>query len=115
MLKIMMEYRKGILFIRLKGELDKKTIEKYNKQVITKINKSGIYNIVINIEYLKQIDLKGINTLFYNYECCSKNNGKIFMCGLSNNIVSSKIRKNRLLNYFTLINNEISAFNLVRI
>ena len=37
------------------------------------------------------------------------------MCGLSNNIVSSKIRKNRLLNYFTLINNEISAFNLVRI
>ena len=115
MLKIMMEYRRGILFIRLIGILNKKTIEKYKRQVIDKIEKSGIYNVVLNIENLYGIDLKGINTLFYNYECCNKNEGKIFICGLSNNIVSTKIRKNRLLNYFNLISNEINAFNLVRI
>ncbi len=115
MLKIILEYRKGILFVRLSGDLDRDTTRKFNMQVIEKIKRSGIYNIVFNVEKLSYIDLKGMNYLLYSYELCKKNNGKILICGLSDNRTSNKIRKNRLLNYLENIDNELSAFNLIKI
>ena len=110
-----MEYRKGILFVRLNGQLDKKTIFKFNKQVISKIEKSGIYNLVLNIENLKEIDLKGINALYYSYELCNLNHGNIFICGTKENDVLKRIKSNRLFNYFKLISNELKAFESVEI
>ncbi len=115
MLRIILEYRKGILFVRLIGDLDKDSVKKFDLQVVGKIKKSGIYNVVFNIEKLKFIDLKGMNYLLYSYELCKNNNGKIFICGLSDNRTSSKIKKNRLLNYLEPIDNEINAFKLVKI
>ena len=115
MLKIILEYRKGILFVRLNGELDKDTVKKLDRQVINKIKKSGIYNIVFNVERLSYIDLKGMNYLLYSYELCKKNNGKILICGLSENRTSSKIKRNRLLNYLERIDSELNAFNLIQV
>lgn len=115
MLRIVLEYRKGILFIRLIGELDKDTVKRFDRQVIYRIKKSGIYHIVYNVEKLNYIDLKGMNYLLYSYELCKKNNGKILICGLSENRTSSKIKRNRLLNYLERIDDELSAFKLIKI
>ena len=73
MLNVGTEFRKGILFVRLKGDLNKDTVYKLNKKVTNVVKENGIRNIVFNFERLKSIDIKGINSIFYNYELCKKN------------------------------------------
>ena len=113
MLIITTEYRNGILFVRLKGNLTKDTIYKLNKKVTNLIKDSGINNIVFNLEKLKEIDMKGINTLFYNYELCKKNNGISFICGNNDNI-KNKLKRTRLINYIYEIPNGLVAVKLIK-
>ncbi len=115
MLETDLEFRKGILFIRLNGELTKKTVSQLEEEVTKKIKKSGIQNIVFNIEKLINIDLKGINALFYNYELCHQNNGKSLLCGISNPEIKVKLEKSRLLKYISETETELSAFDLIHI
>ena len=60
MLIVKTEFRKGILFVRLKGHLNKDTINKLNKKVTDVIKNNGIRNVVFNFSDLKSIDMKGI-------------------------------------------------------
>lgn len=110
MLNINMEFRKGILFVRLDGELTKKTVAIINKEVISKILKGGINNVVYNLENLKVIDLKGIHALLYTYELNKNNHGTTSICGINAN-VEKIIRKSRMLNYVNEIGSEIKAFS----
>ena len=50
MLKVLMEFRKGILFIRLYGTLSKNTLDTFNKEVKEVIINSGIRYVVLNID-----------------------------------------------------------------
>ena len=68
MLDINIEFRKGIAFIRLAGILNKTTVGKMNDEVTDMIRDNGIRNVVFNISEIDYIDVKGINTLLYNYE-----------------------------------------------
>ena len=77
MLDINIEFRKGIAFIRLAGILNKTTVGKMNDEVTDMIRDNGIRNVVFNISEIDYIDVKGINTLLYNYELCNQNKGKI--------------------------------------
>ena len=114
MLNIVTEYRNGILFVRISGKLNKNTIYKFNKKVINVIKDNGICNIVFNFTNLKEIDMKGISTLFYNYELCKKNKGTSFICGNNDNI-KNKLKKTRLLNYIYEIPNELLASRLINL
>ena len=112
MLEINMECRKGILFVRLEGELIKDTVNKLNKEVTELVKEAGIRNIVFNVEHLISIDMKGISTLFYNYELCRNNKGKSMLCGVERTIVKQKIINSRLLKYMNETNDELSAFHI---
>ena len=68
LLNIDMEFKKGILFVRLKGVLNKKTIGKLHDEVTILVKDNGIRNIVFNISELISIDYYGINALLCNYE-----------------------------------------------
>lgn len=114
MLTITTEFRKGILFVRLKGTLDKETIYKFNKKVIKIIKENGIRNVVFNFSNLKYIDMKGINMIFYSYELCKNNNGKSLMCG-NNDRIRKRLKKSRLINYVYEISDELSAIKLLNI
>lgn len=111
MLEINMEFRKGILFIRLIGELTKKTYQKLNDEVTIMIKENGIRNIVFNIEKLNKIDMKGISFLYYNYELCNYNKGKIMICGFQNEKVKNRIKNSRLLNYMYEVSSELTAID----
>lgn len=114
MLKINTEYREGILFVRLKGELNKDTVSKFNNRVTNSIKENGIRNVVFNFSALKSIDFKGINTILYNYEICKNNDGKSLLCG--NNININKILKSsRLVNYVCEVTDELSAIRLLKV
>ena len=102
-----------MLFVRLEGELTKKTVFLLKENVIANIKKAGIRYVVVNLKKLTQIDFKGMNCLLYMYELCRDNQGKILICGLEKVEIYEKLQKNKLFNYLIQINNEINAFDLV--
>ena len=111
MLTLTTEFRKGILFVRLKGHLNKDTVHKLNKKVTNVIKDNGIRNVVFNFSNLKSIDMKGINAIFYNYELCKNNKGKSLLCGNNDNI-RSKLKRSRLVNYIYETSDELAAIKL---
>ena len=114
MLNVGTEFRKGILFVRLKGHLNKDTIDKLNKRVTKVVKENGIRNIVFNFSILKSIDVKGINAIFYNYEIVKKNEGRSLMCGNNDNI-RKKLKKSRLINYVYETSNELTALKILNL
>ena len=92
-----MEFRKGILFIRLKGDLNKDTI----KGIIDKDFKY----VVLNIDDMYSIDSYSIKYLNKIYRLYENNNNKFIICDKFN--VSRK-----LLIDIPKINREYDAFEL---
>ena len=68
MLNVILEFRKGILFVRLQGKLIKNTVAEFQNEVILLVQKNGIHTVVVNVEELDDLDLKGMNALLYCYE-----------------------------------------------
>ena len=114
MLNVGTEFRKGILFVRLKGHLNKDTINKLNKKVTKVVEDNGIRKIVFNFTNLMSIDMKGINTIFYNYELCRNNEGRSLMCGNNDNI-RGKLKRSRLVNYIYETTDELSAIRILNL
>lgn len=112
MLKIDMEFRKGILFIRLNGELIKSTISKFHKEVTKMIQDNGIRNIVFNISNLKSIDQAGLEAIYKNYTLTNLNDGQTFIC--DDKIAFDRI-KSRFIRTITRISNELDAIELINI
>lgn len=113
MLEINMEFRKGILFIRLIGEITEKTASKLESEVTELVEETGIHNLVFNLEGVTNIDIKGINALLENYNICKKNDGKTLVCNLDNSLVKHRIYNSRLLKYMYEASDEISAINVL--
>ncbi len=97
MLKTNMEFSKGILFIRLKGDLNKNTI----KGVIDKDFKY----IVLNIDNIYSIDNYSIKYLNKIYKLYEENNNKFIICDKFN-------ISNKLLKGIPKIDREYDAFKL---
>ena len=114
MLNVGTEFRKGILFVRLKGHLNKDTVSKLNKRVTNIVKENGIRNIVFNFTNLKSIDIKGINAIFYNYELCKNNEGMSMFCG-NNEKIKDKLKKSRLINYVYEIKDELNAIRILNL
>ena len=81
MLNINMEFRKGILFIRLNGKLNRFTSNKINNYVIPLLNKYGIRFIVYNLNELVKIDKIGIKVINNATKIIDSNNGLSYVCG----------------------------------
>jgi len=80
MLKINMEFRKGILFVRLKGVLTKYTYKSLDNYLIPVINNYGIKYIVYNLEALTLIDDYGKASLKKGVDATKSNHGEGGIC-----------------------------------
>ena len=108
MLTMDLEYKDKILYVRLKGNLNKKTSYKITNYLLPIILKHKIKYLVYNFEKLKEIDSSGINAII-NTKCLIKNNkGKIKICNINNSLkdILKKIK-------ISIINNEDAAVSLV--
>lgn len=114
-LEIASEFRKGILFVRLKGKFLSEEMEIFKEEVIAKIEACGLRSVVFNIDEVTDIDLKGIHSMFYVYEMCNKNAGKVLLCELYESPVFDRMKKNRIFNYVHLIKNELEAFEVIKL
>lgn len=114
MLNTILEYRKGILFVRLDGNLVSKNIRFISNTLIPIIEKDKLENIVINMESINEIDLKGINFIFYIYELCKKNKGKLLLSNLKDGI-RVKLKRNSVFRYIREVDNELESFEVINI
>lgn len=79
MLKVLMEFRKGILFVRLFGVLDDKTIETFKMEVKEVIIKSGIRYVVLNTYNLDGITKEGVKEIRALKKIMKKTDGEFFL------------------------------------
>ena len=98
MLEISFEFRKGIFFIRLIGNLNNQSYKQTEKKLKNLITYNKFKYIVINTNYLEQVDLDGINYLLEIFYITRINNSNLVICDknsifkrlLNNNIPSIK-------------------------
>lgn len=114
-METILEYRKGILFIRIIGNLTKENLKELEGKINKIIKEEKIKNVVLNMHYISEIDNKGINILFYIYELVNKYNGFVFITNLENKNIREKLKKMKIFKYIDEINNELDAFNLIKV
>ena len=95
MLKVDMEYDKGILYVRLNGVLERKVSYKINNYIVPTVLKHKVKYLVFNLLELKDIDESGMDALL-NTKCAIRTNrGKICLCEVSDE-VREKIKRLRM-------------------
>ena len=114
MLKIDMEFRKGILFIRLEGKLNKYTVNEINDNVIPVILKHGLKFIVVNLDKLYSIDSEGIEMLIKLNELVSRWNGKTTLCSI-NKYMKDDINNTDLKSKYFETSDELTAIEVFKI
>ena len=111
MLDINMEIRRGILFVRLIGNLNKETSKYFKEEVSNLIEENGIKYLVMNLSNLNNIDNIGADLILDEYRYIAKINGKVVICGVEEN---KQIEKS----FFKGIHksdNELQAFSIINI
>ncbi len=81
MLKVLMEFRKGILFVRLYGKLDDTTLDIFENDVKEVIIQSGIRYVVLNTYNLESISNEGIKQIKRLRRILKKTDGEFFLFG----------------------------------
>ncbi len=110
MFHIDLEYNKGILFARLKGNLSRKCADKLNNYLVPVLLKHKIKFLVYNLYEVTGIDESGLEAM-RNTKCAIKaNKGKIFLCEVPKEF-SKEIRKLRIKE----TTNELTAFDLIQV
>lgn len=110
MLKVDMEYDKGILYVRLNGVLERKACYKINNYIVPTVLKHKVKYLVFNLLELKDIDESGMDALL-NTKCAIRTNrGKICLCEVSDE-VREKIKRLRM----KIASNELAANKLIEI
>ena len=104
MLKINTEFRKGVLFVRLSGQIED---DNYLESINHLIENIGIKYIVLNIDNLMAVSVESINHIIYYNQKILKNKGRLLICDANHN------RKVLFENRIPKINCEIDAFSLI--
>lgn len=112
MLDMDIEFRRGVLFVRTKGNLTKNKVSVFKDEVFKVINKSGINNIVINFNNIDNLDDEGIKTIYDIQELVKRNNGNLVICNMSKDI-EQKINNDHFNIYKS--QNELTALNTFNI
>ncbi len=110
MLKINSEYHKGILFVRIKGNLNRRTSCKLNNFLVPAILKHKIKYLVYNLYNLDNIDVIGIEALRKSAKAIKVNKGISLICEVPDNL--KEVFENIEIKKTT---NELTAIKLINI
>ena len=110
MLKMDMEYSKGILFVRLDGFLNRKTTYKINNYLLAILLDNKIKYLVYNLYNLTGIDEDGIDALLNTKSAIKQNGGLIYVCEVSK-MLNKAINKLKIKK----IDNELVAYKVIEV
>ncbi len=105
-----LEYNSGVLFVRLKGKLERKNTYKLNNYLIPILLKHKIKYLVCNLYNLEKIDETGINALLHTKWAMKTNKGKIYLCDVPYTLNNSTKRLK-----IKILKNESSALRLIEV
>ena len=110
MLKMNLEYNKGILFVRLDGVLNRSTSYKVNNYLVPVLLKHKIKYLVYNFYFLEDIDEDGIDALLNSEEAIKTNKGVMYICEVNK-------RLERKLKHFRArkFDNELTCMKLIEV
>ena len=100
LLNILMEFRKGILFVRLEGKLNDKTLNKFKDEVKEVIINAGILYVVVNVNNLSEISKAGINEIKTLKKMIKKMKGEFFLSSCAIKELKSLVNLENELNVF---------------
>lgn len=100
MLKVLMEFRKGILFVRLFGILNDSTIGEFKSEVKEVIIESGIKYVVLNTSNLEGISKEGVQEIKNLKKILKKTDGQFFLFGGEIKELKSLVNLENELNVF---------------
>lgn len=80
MLRISFEFRKGIFFIRLIGNLNNQNYLKKDKMLKRLIIENQFKYVVINTNFLKEVDLDGLNYLIEIFSITKESKSSLVIC-----------------------------------
>lgn len=81
LLKVLMEFRKGVLFVRLFGVLNEATIKTFRSEVKEVIIEAGIKYVVLNVDNLEGITKDGVLEIKALRKMIKKMDGEFFLFG----------------------------------
>lgn len=76
-----MEFRKGVLFVRLYGDFNGQSLDTFNKEVKEVIISSGIKYVVLNVRNLDSITNEGVKEIKRLRKVLKKTDGEFFLFG----------------------------------
>ena len=110
MLKMNLEYNKGILFVRLDGMLHRGSTYKINNYLIPVILKHKIKYLVYNLYNLNDLDESGMDALLNSEQAIKNNNGIMYFCEVQKSM-ERKLRKLRVKK----VDNELTCMKLIEV
>lgn len=115
MLEINMEFRKGILFVRLIGELTKNTVDIARREVGDTLKEYGIANVVFNISELETIDDVGIDVMKENSKLAKAYHGRTLLCGLHDLQMKKQLKQKQIFRYMDETSDELTALSIIHV
>lgn len=103
MLNISFEFRKGIFFIRLIGDLNKNSYKNIESEINNLITLNKFKYIVVNTNHLCNVDFDGLNYITKIYNLTKMTNSNLVICDKFN------MFKILLNNNVPLINDELDV------
>ena len=111
MLDIDMEFKHGILIVRLKGILNGDTSNLLKKDLELVIKDNGVKYVLLNLKELNYVDNYGLDVIKNSYEEIVKNKGKLILCGIDK-IFNYNVN---LTDNLYQISEEVTAYDIVNI
>ncbi len=100
MLKVLMEFRKGVLFVRLYGKLNETTIKTFKEEVKEVILQLGIKYVVLNTYNLDEITSDGVKEIKMLKKIMKKQEGEFFLYAGETKELKSLVNLENELNVF---------------
>ena len=110
MLETNIEYKRGVLFIRISGSLDKENSNKLKKEVIPLILENGFKYVVLNLNGVNILNEDGIKALDDINNAVLKFNGKTTL--IDNKKTEEKIKGTLIYNVLYKVKNERMALGV---
>ncbi len=111
MLNIDIDVVRGIMFVNLEGELNKKTVSLFEDEINYLVYKQGMHLFVFNFNNLNNIEYGMVEYIQNKIIEIFLNCGKVAICGL--NEINKKLFGN--FDRFLFVNNERDAFEYLYI
>jgi len=107
-LKIVTFLKRGVLIVRVEGELDMHVADEFRQMVDRALLASGVKHILFNLEAVKFIDSSGLGVILGRYKKISTAGGKVLVAHIQPQ-VAQIFELSGLLRIIELYNSEAEA------